>query len=325
MEKKTSQKIRLGVFVITGLIIFVLAIYFIGSKQSMFGNTERLAAVFTNVNGLQQGNNVRYSGINVGTVESLKMANDTTIRVEMIIDKKIFKHIKKDAKASISSDGLVGSMIINITPGQGKAPVVRPGDVIESVERVRTEELLNTLSITNENAAAVTKDLLNITNEITQGRGTIGALLKDDVMADDLRETMNYLKMTGKSTSESVASLNRLISSLNQKGTVVGVLKDSAVANKIKSIVNNLDQSGEQIDRIVTNLNGTVLNIKEGKGAINYLSNDPKLVRQIDSTMSNVNDASKNLNQNLEALKHNFLFRGYFRKQERAKQKREGK
>jgi phospholipid/cholesterol/gamma-HCH transport system substrate-binding protein len=66
----------------------------------------------------------------------------------------------------------------------------------------------------------------------------------------------------------------------------------------------------------VTNLNKTIVNVKDGKGA-NYLSNDPKLVRQIDSTMTNVNESSAKLNENLEALKHNFLFRGYYRRLER--------
>lgn len=95
MEKTTSQKIRLAIFVIIGLLIFILAVYFIGSKQKMFGKTDHLEAVFNNVNGLQIGNNVRYSGINAGTVRAINMINDTTIRVDMIIDKAILPHIKK--------------------------------------------------------------------------------------------------------------------------------------------------------------------------------------------------------------------------------------
>ena len=105
----------------------------------------------------------------------------------------------------------------------------------------------------------------------------------------------------------------------------MGVLKDTAVANNIKKIVSNLDKSSDQIDKVVTNLNTTILNIKDGKGALNYLSNDPKLVRKIDSTMININEASFRLNEDLEALKHNFLFRGYFKKQAKAKLKEEKK
>lgn len=321
MEKTTSQKIRLGLFVIIGLLIFILAVYFIGDKQKMFGKTNHLEAVFNNVNGLQLGNNVRYSGISVGTVRGIEMINDTTIRVDMIIDKTIFTHIKKNAIATIGSDGLVGNMIINIIPGIGEEASVQPGDEIRSRNRVSTDDIFNTLSKTNKNAATLTANLLKITDKMMDGKGTMGSLINDTLMARDLKETMRYLKLTGKGASETVLKLNQLIESLDNKDNVIGVIKDSAVAHKIKNMVTNLDQSSVGIDKAITNLNATIKNIKDGKGAINYLSNDPKLVRNIDSTMTNINQASFRLNENLEALKHNFLFRGYFRKLEKEKAK----
>ena len=319
MEKTAAEKIRLGLFVITGLTFFVLAIYFIGNKQQMFGKTNQLIAVFDNVGGLQLGNNVRFSGIGVGTVRGIEIVNDTTINVEMEIDKKIFPFIKKDAIATIGSDGLVGSVIINIIPGKGDAPQVKPGDIIKSNKRVRTDDMLNTLNKTNQNAAKLTADLLKITNDINEGKGTIGVLIRDTVMAKDLKETIHYLKVTTKKTSETIDNLNNQIASLDNKNNVIGVIKDTVVANKIKKVVDNLNKSSQEINKVVTNINATVLNVKEGKGALNYLSNDPKLVVKIDSTMTNINEASKKLNENLEALKHNWFFRGYFKKLEKQK------
>ena len=321
MEKAASQKIRLGLFVITGLLIFILAVYFIGDKQNMFGRTNRLEAVFNNVNGLQLGNNVRYSGISVGTVRGIEMINDTTIRVDMIIDKAIFPYIKKDAIATISSDGLVGNMIINIIPGKGNEPSVEPGDEIQTFNRIRTEDMLTTLNVTNENAAKLTENLLKITNEIIKGKGTLGTLLNDTLISKDLAETMRYLKTTTKGTSETATQLNNLIVSLNSKDNVVGVLKDTAVANKIKNMASNLNQSTQDLNKVIANLDATILNIKQGKGAINYLANDPELVRKIDSTITNINQASLKLNENMEAMRHNFLFSGYFKKQEKEKAK----
>lgn len=321
MEKAASQKIRLGLFVITGLLIFILAVYFIGDKQKMFGRTNRLEAVFNNVNGLQLGNNVRYSGISVGTVRGIEMINDTTIRVDMIIDKAIFPYIKKDAIATISSDGLVGNMIINIIPGKGNEPSVEPGDEIQTFNRIRTEDMLTTLNVTNENAAKLTENLLKITNEIIKGKGTLGTLLNDTLISKDLAETMRYLKTTTKGTSETATQLNNLIVSLNNKDNVVGVLKDTAVANKIKNMASNLNQSTQDLNKVIANLDATILNIKQGKGAINYLANDPELVRKIDSTITNINQASLKLNENMEAMRHNFLFSGYFKKQEKEKAK----
>lgn len=321
MEKTASEKIKLGFFVISGLLLFVLVVYFIGNKQKMFGSTDHITAVFSNVNGLQLGNNVRYSGVNIGTVRAIEMINDTTIRVDMLIDQAVFPHIKKNALASIGSDGLVGSMVINILPGKGDQQQIQPGDVIQSSDRIRTEELLNTLSVTNKNAALLTADLLKITKEINQGKGSLGTLLNDTLMASDLKQTMNYLKMTSKGTTETVENANKLVVALGAKNSVIGVLNDPAVAQKIKTIVLSLDQSSQEINKLVTNLNATVLNIKNGDGAINYLSNDPHLVKKIDSTMTNLNKATLLLNEDLEAMKHNFLLRGYFKKQEKEKKK----
>ncbi len=321
MERTTSQKIRLGLFVIIGLLVFILAVYFIGDKQKMFGKTNHLEALFNNVNGLQLGNNVRYSGISVGTVRGIEMVNDTTIRVDMIIDKAIFPYIKKDAVATISSDGLVGNMIISIIPGKGNEPSVEPGDEISSTNKIRTEDMLNTLNVTNKNAAKLTTNLLKITNEIIKGKGTLGSLINDTIISKDLRETMHYLKLTTKGTSETVTKINQLVTSLDKSDNVIGVIKDPAVANKIKNMVTNLDQSTIELNKAITDIDATILNIKDGKGAINYLSSNPELVQKIDSTMTNINEASAKLNQNMEALKHNFLFKGYFKKQEKEKAK----
>ena len=287
----------------------------------MFGKTEPLTAVFDNVSGLQLGNNVRYSGINVGTVRGIEIVNDSTINVEMEIDRTVFPHIKKNAVATIGSDGLVGSVIINIIPGKGEALPVQPGDFIKSNNRIRTDDMLSTLNVTNENAAQLTADLLKITNDINKGKGTIGVLLRDSAMANDLKATIHNLKITSEKTSQTMDNLNRQIAGLDHKDNVIGVLKDTVVGNKIRHIVTNLDSSSQEITKVVANLNTTISNAKDGKGAINYLSNNPKLVKQIDSTMTNINQASQKLNENLEALKSNFLFRGYFKKQEKAKKK----
>lgn len=321
MEKTTGQKIQLGLFVIIGLLLFVLAVYFIGDKQKMFGKTNHLTCVFNNVNGLQLGNNVRYSGVNVGTVRSIEMISDTVIKVDMIIDKSIFSYIKKNAIATIGSDGLVGNRIINILPRKGDSPSVQAGEAIKSINKVNTDDMLNTLDITNKNAALLTSDLLKITHQINDGEGTIGLLIKDAETAKNIKEIVLHLRSTSKGTTQLIHELNQIVMDLDQKNNLIGILRDTAVARKIKNIITKIDQSSTQINTITYNLDKTVLNIKEGKGALNYLSNDPKLVRKIDSTMTSINKASFRLNEDLEALQHNFFFRGYFKKQEKAKLK----
>ena len=318
MEKSTSQKINLGIFVILGSLLFITTVYFIGNKKDMFNQTIQISAVFKNINGLQTGNNVRFSGINVGTVKQIVILNDSVIRVDMAIENDVISHIKKDALASIGSDGLVGNMIINIIPGKKSTEVVSAGDIILSENKTTTDEILKTINSTSANAKVITDNLVKITNQISSKEGTIGMLINDTVMSQDLKRTVYNLKVTTKITSESMATLNNIIAGLNNKDNVIGTLKDTLVGRKIKVIIANLEKSSEQINK-------TIANMKDGKGALNYLSNDPKLVKQIDSTMSNINQASSRLNENLEALKHNFLFRGYFKKLEKEKARTNGK
>ena len=320
MEKTNSEKLRLGIFMLVGSILFIAIVYIIGSKQQLFGNTEKIQAVFYNVNGLQIGNNVRYSGINVGTVREISMLNDTAILIEMAINRKSFQFIKKNANISIGTDGLVGDMVVNIEPNKGESEPILPGDVLIGTKKVQADDMINTLSTTNTNAALLTSDLLKITNEIMNGQGTIGLLLNDKEVASDLKESILELKFTSQAARKSIQSLESRINSLDKKDNLVGLLKDTVVARHIINIVVTLEKSTKKMDTVVHNLNLAVLNAKDGKGAINYLSNDPNLVKKIDTTMTNINESSKLLNENLEALKHNFLFKAYFKKRGKLKE-----
>lgn len=321
MEKSTNQKIKLGTFVILGLFLFIAAVYFIGSKQNMFGKTSIITANFKDVNGLQIGNNVRFSGINVGTVRGIEMINDTIIEVSMLLQTDMLTHIKTDAIAMIGSDGLVGNKVININPGKGSTISIQPDGILKTFSPVKTGDMMETLNVTNKNAALLTEDLTKISHQIRTGKGTMGMLLNDTLLAKELSQTINYIKLTTKGTTESVQKLNQLITTLQNENNVIGVLNDTLVASQLKSTVANVQQSSDQLEDLLLNLNQTITNVKEGKGAINYLSNDPKLVQQIDSTMINLNTASEKLNEDLEALKHNFLLRGYFKKKEKAMSK----
>jgi len=320
MEKTNSEKLRLGIFMLVGSILFIAIVYIIGSKQQLFGNTEKIQVVFYNVNGLQIGNNVRYSGINVGTVREISMLNDTAILIEMAINRKSFQFIKKNANISIGTDGLVGNMVVNIEPNKGESEPILPGDVLIGTKKVQADDMINTLSTTNTNAALLTSDLLKITNEIMNGQGTIGLLLNDKEVASDLKESILELKFTSQAARKSIQSLESLIHSLDKKDNLVGLLKDTVAARHIINIVVTLEKSTKKMDTVVHNLNLAVLNAKDGKGAINYLSNDPNLVKKIDTTMTNINESSKLLNENLEALKHNFLFKAYFKKRGKLKE-----
>ena len=181
--------------------------------------------------------------------------------------------------------------------------------------------MLNTLDITNKNVALISTNLLKTTQQINDGKGTIGVLIKDSIVANEVKAIVSNLKITSKGTAQLIHKVNQVVNELDQKNSLIGVLKDTMTARKIKNILFNIEKSSAKINTISQNLDKTILNIKEGKGAINYLSNNPKLVRKIDSTMTNLNTASFLLNEDLKAVQHNFLFRGYFKKQEKERLK----
>ncbi|MBT8306860.1 MAG: MCE family protein [Maribacter sp.] len=322
MAKTTLENLKLGIFVVVGTILLVIAAYLIGNRQNMFGQTFTISAVFNNANGLQNGNNVRFSGINVGTVKAIDMVNDTTIRVYMLIEKKMMDHIRKDAVATIGSDGLVGSMILNIIPGTGSASLIAEGDELKSYSRIATQDMLSTLNTTNQNAAILTADLLKVTQAMTKGKGTMGRLLNDTLMAADLKLTIENLKNASRDANYTIQKLNSMVDQMNFEKSAVGVLmNDTANGQKMKNVLNNLEQSSIEIGEMTKNLNSVIGELKEGDGAIKFLAKDTLFVNSLENTIKNIEESSIRFNENMEALKHNFLTRRYFRKLEKEKNK----
>ncbi|HSM64106.1 MAG TPA: MlaD family protein [Gillisia sp.] len=322
MKKTTSQKIRLGIFVVIGTLILIAALYFIGNRQHLFTSNIPVFAEFENVNGLQVGNNVRYSGVNVGTVSKIEMVAESSILVQMMVEESTGRFIKKDAIATIGSDGLVGSMVVNILPGNENLASVVPGDTIETYSRIGADDMLSTLNVTNENAALLTSDLLKITNKILEAKGTLGVLVSDTLLAKDIIITLNNLKATSAQTTMAMKKINRELDNINFNESVAGtLLNDSISRDRLENIIKNLDSTSISIVDITGDLDTMIREIKEGEGALNYLTKDQELVENIDTTLINIKDASKKFNENMEALKHNFFFRGYFRKLERQKRR----
>lgn len=322
MAKTTLENLKLGIFVILGTLLLLIAAYLIGNRQNMFGGTFGITAVFKNANGLQNGNNVRFSGINVGTVNKIEMLNDTTILVHMNIVENMQDHIKKDAVAMIGSDGFVGSMLINIVPGAGIAPLIKEGDELQSVSKIATQDMLSTLNVTNENAAMLTEDLLKVTQSLTNGKSTLGRLLNDTVMASDFQETITNLKYASHRANNTLSQLNKMVSSINFEESAAGVLlADTLYAGKMKQIIDNMEKSSVEIEQMSIDFKTVIQGLNDKENLVQYISKDTTLVYQLERTMQNIEQGTARFNENMEALKHNFLTRGYFRKLERKERK----
>jgi phospholipid/cholesterol/gamma-HCH transport system substrate-binding protein len=190
MENKNTSKIKLGIFVSVTISFFIAGIYFIGQRQKLFVDTFQISGIFADIGGLQVGNNVRFSGINVGIVESIQQESDSTVRVGMQVVEDSRKFIKKDAVAIIGSDGLMGSKMIVIVPGAGGMTALVDHDIIQTVKQVSMDEIMANLKTTSDNASRITSDLAIVMDQIRSGKGTIGMLLMDSVFAENLNMTV---------------------------------------------------------------------------------------------------------------------------------------
>lgn len=319
MRKNTSHFVRLGIFVVAGSMLLLTAAYLIGSEQQLFSRTFELSTVFQNVAGLQEGNNVRFSGINVGTVKEIVMETDTSIRVRMRIDADLQQHIKKNAIAVVGTDGLVGSMLINILPDRGESPPVLAGDEIRSYSRISTQDMLTTLNVTNENAALLTADLLEITQALKNGSGTLGRLLHDSTMARDLMASAANLRQTSAKATGILERFDRLIADLNFEESAAGLLLDDPqFSQQIRDVVANLDHSGQEVRELTGRLNSITGTLEgSGQGSLQVLLHDSIAAQHFKNSLRNLDSGLQKFDQNMEALKHNFLTRRYFRKLER--------
>jgi phospholipid/cholesterol/gamma-HCH transport system substrate-binding protein len=194
MENKNESKIKLGVFVSVSIGLFIVGIYLIGQRQKLFVETFQVSGVFADINGLQVGNNVRFSGINVGIVETIAQETDSTVRVGMQVVEDTRRFIKKDAIAIIGSDGLMGSKTIVIVAGAGDMAPLADHDVIQTLRQVSMDEIMANLKTTSDNAATITSDLAIVMDQVKSGRGTIGMLLMDSLFADNLRMAIYNIK-----------------------------------------------------------------------------------------------------------------------------------
>jgi len=204
MPKEKNYKWKLGLFSIAMLVLAVGAIYYIGKQKNKFGSVVSISARFKSVSGLKTGSNVRLGGIDVGTVDDIALVTDTTVEVDMVIQKGAERFIRRDAKASIGSEGLMGDKVVILLPGAGTAPPVRNGDSLASVTPIETDEILASLKESADNAAIITSNLADISDRISHGKGALGRLLRDTTLSENISSTVKNLKSSSKKLDENM-------------------------------------------------------------------------------------------------------------------------
>lgn len=236
MDTQTQKfKIRLGLFIAGGMALFVIAIFIIGKQQNLFNPVFKLTTTFYNVSGLQVGCNIRFSGINVGTVDKISIINDSTVRVDMLIKKEVQKFIKTDSETGVGSAGIIGDRILIITQGSNNASVVKDGDQIVSNEPVEADAIMASLKITANNAAIISEQVAEIMFKINKGKGTLGRLIQDSTIAENINQTIVNLKKSSKGLDENMNAAKEnffLKGYFTRKEKAAQKVKDDAIEKK---------------------------------------------------------------------------------------------
>jgi phospholipid/cholesterol/gamma-HCH transport system substrate-binding protein len=197
-------KVRLGLFIAGGIILFLAAIFVIGRQKNLFNPVFRLTTAFHSISGLQVGNNVRFSGINVGTVDNINIINDSTVQVDMMIRKQVQEFIKEDCEVAIGSQGIIGDRLLIISQGSNVAPVIKEGQHLSSIEPVETGAIMASLKVSAGNAEIITEQLAYIMMKINSGNGTLGRLIQDSSIAENFSKTMSNLRKSSKGLDENM-------------------------------------------------------------------------------------------------------------------------
>jgi len=315
----SRRAVIVGIFIFLGLAIFIITVLTLGSQKKTFGDSVRLKSFFDNVNGLQKGNNIWFSGVKVGTIKEITIIGNGKVEVDMNVEDKSAGFIKKDAMAKLSTDGLIGNKIIEIYGGTPQSPRISQGDTLSGEKLLSTDAMMNTLSKNNDNILAITNDLKSITGGIAQGKGTIGKLLTSDDLSDNLNNTVLTVQRASENLERLSANISNYTASLNNKGSFANELvTDTVVFSKLRGTMTQLQNVAENAKEVIDNLKTTTATLNNGLSDKNapagMLLNDEKTANGIKATLQNLQSASKKLDEDLEAVQHNFLFRRYFKK-----------
>ena len=319
MEEQTAKRLKLGVFVIIATTCLILGLYFIGSKRNIFHSKIHVSAVFNNISGLIPGNNVQFNGINVGTVSKVYAIADTAIKVEFTIDENVTEFITMNAIASIGTDGLLGNKLVTIAPFKKGGVPIQEGRMMNSENSIQIDKAIRKLLVTNDNLNVISENIKTFSDKFNS-TNSLWHLLSDTAVAANIRNALVHIKVTSERTAIITGDLSKIVKDVQSgKGTMGALLTDTSFSHKLKQTIVNIEAVTDSFAVISGNFKNISEQIKNGNGAIGTLISDTSFVHKLNSSMDNIKKGSENFNENMEALKHSWPFKKYFRKKTNVK------
>lgn len=318
-QSPNKHAVIVGLFIIIGLGFLIGGILIVGNLQSAFNRKTSLVCLFDDVSGLQPGNNIWFSGVKIGTVKDLKFHGKSQVIVNMDVATSSRQYIRKDAMVKISNDGLIGNKILVIYGGTLEAGEVQGGDTLKVEKTFTSEDVINTAQENNKNLLAITNDIKTITSKLAAGEGSVGKLLADSTMYTTINQTIASLQQASVKAQQMLSTLAAFSSNLNQKGTLANELTtDTVVFKSVKASVLQFQQMADSATLLISNLKQAGSNPNSPVGV---LLHDKVAGSQLKESIKHLESSSKKLDEDLEAVQHNFLLRRYFKKKAKEEKK----
>ena len=307
-KQVTWAKLRVGLLVLSGLVVFAVGVFFISGRGGFFTRKYTLKTYFSGAAGLREGSQVRIAGIPVGVVQRIRISDsdkpDRAVEVLLRIPVDYQNQIRQDSDARLATAGLLGEAFVDISRGTTSHPVVPSGGEVNSIEEADIKRIVQNTNDVISNLRVLSSKLNEITGHVQAGQGTMGKFLYDqdlynrlNQMSLDLQRVMARMEQ-GEGTigklmqdetlyQRTVASIYRLNKVLDDvqhgKGTLAKFINDPSVYN--------------DIHQLVLRANTMVDNVNNGKGTLGKLATDPQLYNRMNETFDRMDIIATRIEQ----------------------------
>ncbi len=308
MKHQTNRALRVGLFVFTALAIFITIIYLIGSKDNLFKPKTRITTSFNDIRGVVVGNNVRFSGINVGKVTGINIVSDKEVMLELSIAREYSRFIYRDALAEINQDGLMGNKLINITSGHSSAGKIQDGTHLKGKEGIDIENMLYEVRDILIQTGDAVVSLKSIASKIDSGNGDLAKLVNENTLTPELAAATQRLNST-------LATVNQIALKLNSgQGDVAKLINSNELTSEVSGLLNNLSETVEKTQLVAENLETATQRINHGEGAVNLLLNSKNTAQNIDTTILKLQNSLNEFDKTAKAVQNSWLIQLFSKK-----------
>ena len=252
MKKERSAQLKVGIFVLVSIAIFVYGVFTISGQEELFEKEYTVKTYFNNTAGLLEGAYVRLSGVGVGSVSSIRFSDDSSlgkVKVVMEINKRALARISKDSHATIKTEGLLGAKFVEIVPGQGESiGKARDGIVIRGYTSPEMQEIISQSEEFVTNLTSISRNLDKIVAAFADEKQEdfLHTLLYDEQFAADVRSFSSNLAEISRMIKEGEGSLGALIVDPSVHDALKGVLGEAERNRFVRSAVRYMIEEKEK-------------------------------------------------------------------------------